>query len=216
MCQTTLTVAASRSTSSQPTVSASPIRTPVASMIRVRSGRSQVRAFSLLSKAASQVARRVLFRLLVLRFFLLSIRSVSRTRLAVMAPFLAATRSTPAMSVLASFAVLTDSFLNVGAVDRTVDAEGFRASLSRTFFGVQFLQPHLGGFAESCAASPEELWKRISERNKFHENDPNSVFFAESDLKRYCARFFPPTEDEPHLLYANNPEIVEAWEKCGI
>lgn len=63
------------------------------------------------------------------------------------------------------------------------------------------------------AASHEELWARISKRNEFHENDPNSIYFSESDLKRYRARFIPPQGDEPHLLYNGNPEMLETWEK---
>ncbi|WTP58527.1 ATP-binding protein [Streptomyces phaeochromogenes] len=51
------------------------------------------------------------------------------------------------------------------------------------------------------AASHDELWARISKRNELHENDPNSIYFTESDLQRYRKRFSPPKEDEPHLLY---------------
>lgn len=59
-------------------------------------------------------------------------------------------------------------------------------------------------------ASHEELWARISKRNEFHANDPNSIYFSESDLQRYRARFFPPKEDEPHLLYEGDPAVVIA------
>lgn len=44
------------------------------------------------------------------------------------------------------------------------------------------------------AASHEELWNRISRRNEFHANDPNAIFFSESDLQRYRTRFFPPRQ----------------------
>ncbi len=61
-------------------------------------------------------------------------------------------------------------------------------------------------------ATHEELWERIEKRNKYHENDPNSIyFFAESDLKRYRARFIPPQADEPHLLYDGDADIVRVW-----
>lgn len=60
------------------------------------------------------------------------------------------------------------------------------------------------------AASHDELWARISKRNEDHADDPNSIYFAESDLQRYRTRFFPPQEDEPHLLYDGNPEAVIA------
>ncbi|MFF0014575.1 AAA family ATPase [Streptomyces sp. NPDC005374] len=60
------------------------------------------------------------------------------------------------------------------------------------------------------AASHEELWARISERNEFHANDPNSIYFSESDLQRYRTRFFPPQADEPHLLYDGDPAAVVA------
>ncbi|MFF5025040.1 AAA family ATPase [Streptomyces collinus] len=51
------------------------------------------------------------------------------------------------------------------------------------------------------AASHDELWARVSKRNEFHEDDPNAIYFSESDLQRYRTRFVPPQEDEPHLLY---------------
>ncbi|MCX5362386.1 AAA family ATPase [Streptomyces sp. NBC_00124] len=60
------------------------------------------------------------------------------------------------------------------------------------------------------AASHDELWARISKRNEFHANDPNSIYFSESDLQRYRARFFPPQADEPHLLYDGDPATVIA------
>ncbi|MFD4546467.1 AAA family ATPase [Streptomyces sp. NPDC058466] len=60
------------------------------------------------------------------------------------------------------------------------------------------------------AASHDELWARISERNEFHANDPNSIYFSESDLQRYRTRFYPPGADEPHLSYDGDPETVLA------
>jgi predicted kinase len=60
------------------------------------------------------------------------------------------------------------------------------------------------------AASHEELWARISKRNEFHANDPNSIYFSESDLQRYRTRFVPPEADEPHLLYEGDPTAVIA------
>ncbi|MFI9827907.1 AAA family ATPase [Streptomyces sp. NPDC051913] len=60
------------------------------------------------------------------------------------------------------------------------------------------------------AASHEELWERVSKRNEFHANDPNSIYFSESDLQRYRARFFPPQADEPHVSYSGDPEAVIA------
>ncbi|MET7712329.1 AAA family ATPase [Streptomyces sp. NPDC005407] len=60
------------------------------------------------------------------------------------------------------------------------------------------------------AASHDELWARISERNEFHANDPNSIYFAESDLQRYRARFVAPEADEPHLMYDGDPATVIA------
>ncbi|WP_405569367.1 AAA family ATPase [Streptomyces sp. NBC_01167] len=58
------------------------------------------------------------------------------------------------------------------------------------------------------AASHDELWARISKRNELHENDPNSIYFAESDLQRYRTRFVPPEADEPHLLYDGDTSAV--------
>nr|WP_307163870.1 ATP-binding protein [Streptomyces rishiriensis] len=60
------------------------------------------------------------------------------------------------------------------------------------------------------AASHDELWARISKRNDFHANDPNSIYFSESDLQRYRTRFIPPQTDEPHLLYDGDPAVVVA------
>ena len=61
------------------------------------------------------------------------------------------------------------------------------------------------------AASHDELWGvRISKRNEFHENDPNSIYFSESDLQRYRTRFIPPQADEPHLLYDGDMATVLA------
>ncbi|MGW3518602.1 AAA family ATPase [Streptomyces hydrogenans] len=58
------------------------------------------------------------------------------------------------------------------------------------------------------AASHDELWSRISKRNEFHANDPNSIYFSESDLQRYRTRFFPPGAEEPHVLYDGDPATV--------
>ncbi|MCX5228988.1 ATP-binding protein [Streptomyces sp. NBC_00233] len=58
------------------------------------------------------------------------------------------------------------------------------------------------------AASHDELWGRISRRNEFHANDPNAIYFSESDLQRYRTRFFPPEADEPHVVYDGDPASV--------
>ncbi|MGW2783405.1 AAA family ATPase [Streptomyces populi] len=58
------------------------------------------------------------------------------------------------------------------------------------------------------AASHDELWARISKRNEFHADDPNAIYFSESDLQRYRRRFFPPTADEPHLVFDGDPAVV--------
>jgi predicted kinase len=57
-------------------------------------------------------------------------------------------------------------------------------------------------------ASHDELWSRINKRNEFHADDPNSIYFSESDLQRYRTRFVPPQSDEPHLRYAGDPAAV--------
>ncbi|MFI2734766.1 AAA family ATPase [Streptomyces sp. NPDC018711] len=56
--------------------------------------------------------------------------------------------------------------------------------------------------------SHEELWDRVSKRNARHTDDPNSIYFAESDLLRYRTRFVPPEADEPHLVYDGDPASV--------
>ncbi|MFJ9818748.1 AAA family ATPase [Streptomyces sp. NPDC101151] len=63
------------------------------------------------------------------------------------------------------------------------------------------------------AASHDELWARVSKRNEFHADDPNSIYFSESDLQRYRSRFIPPQADEPHLLYAGDAvDVIAAME----
>lgn len=57
-------------------------------------------------------------------------------------------------------------------------------------------------------ASHEELWARVSKRNARHEADPNSIYFAESDLLRYRTRFVPPEPGEPHVVYHGDPDSV--------
>ncbi|WP_348539054.1 AAA family ATPase [Streptomyces flaveolus] len=59
-------------------------------------------------------------------------------------------------------------------------------------------------------ASHDELWARISKRNEAHAHDPNSIYFSESDLRRYRNRFVPPEPDEPHLAYDGDPSVVVA------
>ncbi|MYW14592.1 AAA family ATPase [Streptomyces sp. SID2955] len=74
-----------------------------------------------------------------------------------------------------------------------------------------------GGIARDAGATPvlvyleashDELWSRISKRNESHEHDPNSIYFSESDLRRYRTRFVPPKADEPHILYHGDPAPV--------
>ncbi|MFJ7960071.1 AAA family ATPase [Streptomyces sp. NPDC096319] len=66
-------------------------------------------------------------------------------------------------------------------------------------------------------ASHEELWSRVSQRNAQHEADPNSIYFAESDLARYRTRFVPPGAGEPHILYRGDPDpVLKALEVAGL
>lgn len=60
------------------------------------------------------------------------------------------------------------------------------------------------------AASHDELWSRINKRNEAHAHDPNSIYFSESDLRRYRTRFVPPKSDEMHLPYSGDPAVVLA------
>ncbi|MGW0950067.1 AAA family ATPase [Streptomyces sp. NPDC002623] len=57
-------------------------------------------------------------------------------------------------------------------------------------------------------ASHEELWARVNKRNARHEDDPNSIYFAESDLLRYRTRFVPPDSGEPHIVYNGDTNSV--------
>ncbi|MFG2464057.1 AAA family ATPase [Streptomyces canus] len=62
-------------------------------------------------------------------------------------------------------------------------------------------------------ASHDELWSRINKRNEFHTDDPNAIYFAESDLQRYRTRFIPPGAGEPHLTYHGDPaDVIAATE----
>ncbi|MYX36438.1 MULTISPECIES: ATP-binding protein [unclassified Streptomyces] len=66
------------------------------------------------------------------------------------------------------------------------------------------------------AASHNELWERVSKRNEFHADDPNSIYFSENDLQRYRSRFVPPAVDEPHVLYDGDPvTVIAALEASG-
>jgi Domain of unknown function (DUF5615) len=86
----TSTVAASRSTSDQPSARQSRMRQPIASIIRVRSTRSQLRAFSLAVRVFSHSRRSPAVRARGCLRGVLSIRPASRTGFAVTAPCRAA------------------------------------------------------------------------------------------------------------------------------
>lgn len=59
--------------------------------------------------------------------------------------------------------------------------------------------------------APHEVrWERIRERNAKSLVDANSISFSEEDLVRHAGRFHPPTADEPHIVYAGQPEAVLA------
>ncbi|MFH8894263.1 AAA family ATPase [Streptomyces sp. NPDC017949] len=59
--------------------------------------------------------------------------------------------------------------------------------------------------------APHEVrWERIRERNAKSLVDANSISFSEEDLVRHAGRFRPPTSDEPHIVYAGQPEAVLA------
>lgn len=63
---------------------------------------------------------------------------------------------------------------------------------------------------------PHEIrWARIRERNELAAVDANSIEFSEEDLMRFAGRFFPPTTDEPHIVYAGQPESVLAELRRG-
>ncbi|MGV9707137.1 AAA family ATPase [Streptomyces sp. NPDC003483] len=63
------------------------------------------------------------------------------------------------------------------------------------------------------AASHDELWARVSRRNEVHEDDPNSIYFSESDLQRYRSRFIPPEANEPHLVHSgDSADVIAAME----
>jgi predicted kinase len=58
---------------------------------------------------------------------------------------------------------------------------------------------------------PHEVrWERIRERNAKSLVDPNSIEFSEEDLLRFAGRFYPPTADEPHIVFDGQPDTVLA------
>ncbi|MEV7535417.1 AAA family ATPase [Streptomyces hydrogenans] len=57
-------------------------------------------------------------------------------------------------------------------------------------------------------ATHDELWARIKGRNTNTLDDPNSMYFSESDLLRHAARFEPPEPNEPHLVHNGHLETV--------
>ncbi|NEB04341.1 ATP-binding protein [Streptomyces sp. SID13726] len=64
-------------------------------------------------------------------------------------------------------------------------------------------------------ASHAELWSRINKRNEDHVHDPNSIYFSESDLRRYRTRFVPPESNEPHVVFdGNSAAVITALEEA--
>ncbi|GLV90750.1 hypothetical protein Slala04_22040 [Streptomyces lavendulae subsp. lavendulae] len=56
-------------------------------------------------------------------------------------------------------------------------------------------------------ATHDELWERIEDRNQ-QNDDPNSMYFSEEDLRRHAGCFEPPGMDEPHLVYDGRSAAV--------
>ncbi|MFB7453501.1 AAA family ATPase [Streptomyces sp. NPDC056194] len=54
----------------------------------------------------------------------------------------------------------------------------------------------------------EVRWERIRRRNEQSLFDANAIEFSEDDLLRHAGRFYPPTAEEPHILYDGAPEHV--------
>ncbi|MFI1839504.1 AAA family ATPase [Streptomyces olivaceoviridis] len=56
---------------------------------------------------------------------------------------------------------------------------------------------------------PHEVrWNRIRKRNEQSLVDANSIEFSEEDLLRHAGLFYPPTDDEPHIVYGGDLEQV--------
>jgi|GEM_PF-717871 len=53
-----------------------------------------------------------------------------------------------------------------------------------------------------------QRWERVQQRNEQTYDDPNAMWFSESDLRRHAARFEPPASDEPHVTYTGDPGPV--------
>lgn len=49
-----------------------------------------------------------------------------------------------------------------------------------------------------------QRWERVQQRNAQTYDDPNAMWFSESDLQRHAARFEPPGPDEPHVTYTGD------------
>ncbi|MFD4921815.1 AAA family ATPase [Streptomyces goshikiensis] len=57
-------------------------------------------------------------------------------------------------------------------------------------------------------ATHDELWERIDERNQQTFDNPNVMYFSESDRRRHADGFEVRGADEPHLVYDRCPATV--------
>ncbi len=57
-------------------------------------------------------------------------------------------------------------------------------------------------------ADHDVLWSRLQTRNRDTFDDPNAMLLTEADLLRFAGRFYPPGQDEPHLVYDGQPQSV--------
>ncbi|QIB49489.1 AAA family ATPase [Streptomyces aureoverticillatus] len=99
---------------------------------------------------------------------------------------------------------------NLLAGHDTVVDHGFWTPKERTQWAATALE---GGGLPVLVHLPvphEVRWNRIRERNARALVDANSIEFSEEDLLRFAGRFYPPTDDEPHIVYDGHPEKVLA------
>ncbi|MFJ7200931.1 MULTISPECIES: AAA family ATPase [unclassified Streptomyces] len=110
--------------------------------------------------------------------------------------------------VLADIALELQELLAAG--HNTVIDHGFWAPEERAQWAATVIEAGGAPVLIYLPASHELRWNRIRRRNEQSLMDANSIAFSEQDLLRHAGRFYPPTDDEPHIVYDGHPKTVLA------
>lgn len=108
--------------------------------------------------------------------------------------------------VLKDIALKLQGFLTAGR-DVVVD-HGFWTPEDRSHWATSVREAGGAPVLVYLPVPHDVRWERIRERNLNALVDPNSIEFSEEDLRRFEGRFYPPTADEPHILYDGDPNAV--------